>query len=63
MSATKRHKRGMRAIEEGKQARIRGQFISDCPYKRSEWGLGSYWQHGWAMEDQKGCIVAAEESQ
>jgi len=50
MSASKRWKRGQRAIEEGKTARSLGKPKSACPYKRSDWGLGGWWDMGWEQQ-------------
>jgi len=65
MSATERSERYRRAIEEGKTARSLGKPQSACPYKRSEWGLGGWWDMGWEKQswaEEMGLAVPAPEA-
>jgi len=50
MSTQGRWARVQRAIEKGKTARSLGRSKSDCPYERSEWGLGSWWDMGYDQQ-------------
>jgi hypothetical protein len=65
MSASERWERYQRAIKEGEMARSLGKPKSACPYKRSEWGLGPWWDMGWEQQrraEDLGLAVPAPEA-
>jgi len=43
--------RADKAMREGAIARQAGYSETDCPYKGSNWGVGSYWLIGFRSAD------------
>ena len=50
MSARERQERQAKAIYEGRLAYREGKSLDDCPYKRSNWGVGGFWDMGFNRE-------------
>lgn len=60
MKGESKSARRLRAVEQGATARSGGLTIDRNPYKKTEWGLGGFWEMGYTQQEQRERLGMAE---